>query len=210
MFMAPLALLAGYALAALRGIVLWVAMGFVILPSTMLAAMEQNSIHVFTANSKAVVEFAKHNTGAEVFSHANPYRAAIFRNLVNPRSPEVKIRSVDELLKGNDNKDATQQVNLPKYVVMDTETLSWGAGEPIRDIKAVPSCWIQTGVLEPSEFGLGWRILNTLRVAGQFLPATVQEKVTRGFNQLTQPRPAYLYVVPEEGCDFEKMHKITP
>ncbi|MCB1766188.1 MAG: hypothetical protein KDJ22_09015 [Candidatus Competibacteraceae bacterium] len=89
------------------------------------------------------------------------------------------------LLQENDNKGANRQVNLPKYVILDTETLSWGAREPIRDINQVPSCWVQTEILKPSEFGLDWQILKALQISGYLLPTTAKEKITRSLDNLT-------------------------
>jgi 4-amino-4-deoxy-L-arabinose transferase-like glycosyltransferase len=200
MFVAPLALLAGYALAHFRGVIFWVAIGVVVLPSTILAGMEQNAIHVFTANSKAAVKFANENTNADVFGNTNAYRAANFYNLVNPQASKVKMEFVGELFKENVSKEATQQVKFPKYIIMDTETLLWGSGEPVRDINQVPSCWVQIDILKPSEFGLGWEILNTIRVIGQFLPTAVREKITKNLDKLIQPKPAYVYRVTELDC----------
>lgn len=197
MFVAPLALLAGYALAHLRGVIFWVAIGVVVLPSTMLAGMEQNAVHVFTANSKAAVKFANENTDANVFGNTNAYRAANFYNLVNPQASKVKIQFVGELFKENVSKEATQQVNFHKYIIMDTETLLWGPGEPIRNINQVPSCWVQIEILKPSEFGLGWEILNTIRIIGQFFPTAMREKITTNLDKLIQPKPAYIYRVTE-------------
>lgn len=176
MFVAPLALLAGYALAHLRGVIFWVAIGVVVLPSTMLAGMEQNAVHVFTANSKAAVKFANENTDANVFGNTNAYRAANFYNLVNLQASKVKIQFVGELFKENVSKEATQQVNFPKYIIMDTETLLWGPGEPIRDVNQVPSCWVQIGILKPSEFGVGWQMLNASNSRSFYLTAILNRK----------------------------------
>lgn len=198
MFVTPAALLAGYAVAKLRGRILAVALCVIIIPSTMLVIMHQSHLHVFTANSKAAVDFARHHPEAEIFSHTNPCRAPYYFNLFVNESQDAKIQCLDNLFEKNETSKTSQQKK-SRLVIIDLETIGWqNANMPIRDISDVPSCWIQVERLQPSNFGFGWKILKFAQHLGQTLPDHLEKKFSQIINSLTEPRPAYVYKIPED------------
>src|SRR5512134_2025121 len=71
MFVAPLALLAGWAIEGVRGWRMGGLVALIVLPSAMLALLLQTSVTVFTANSKAAVRFAAQHPDAIVYSNTN-------------------------------------------------------------------------------------------------------------------------------------------
>ena len=197
MFVAPLALLAGHALAQFGGIRLWVAAMLIFVPSILLSGMQQSLVRVFTANSKATLEFARSHADSRVFVNTNAARAVTFENLVNPTMPVTNVQSIGDLkaapgtpVRGNDRR----------YAIIDTETLSWGTDEPITSLAAVPACWVKAGVLRPGETGFGTRMLSALRPLAVLLPSALRNAVEHKLDGLTRPAAAYIFEVPATGC----------
>ena len=201
-FVAPLTLLAGYALARARGVPFLILLLLVAGPALLLTAMQQSLIHVFTANSKATVEFARAHADAEVYGNTNAVRAAHFARLVQPQAALAEIRPIADLLAGADGEGGASPAapTAPRYAVIDTETLSWARDEPLRDISEVPACWIGEGVLQPSAYGLGPLLLRQFAAFTALLPETLAVRARPALASLTQPRPAYVYRVPAQGC----------
>ena len=202
MFVAPLALLAGHALARARGRAFIVLLLLVAAPALLLTAMQQSLIHVFTANSKAAVDFARAHADAEIFGNTNAVRAAQFARLVQPHATLVEIHPLADLLAvtGGDRQQTTAKPAAARYAVIDTETLSWAVDEPLRDISQVPACWTREGVLQAAAYGVGPWLLRQLAAAAALLPETLAGRARQALRPLTQPRPAYVYRIPEQGC----------
>ena len=202
-FVAPLALLAGCAIAHARGAPLCILLLVVAGPSLLLTAMQQSLIHVFTANSKAAVEFARQHPDAEVYGNTNAVRASHFSRLLQPHAAAGEVRPVGEVLAAAHEPpgNAAATPAATRYAVIDTETLNWAGDEPLRDIGEVPACWIREGVLQPSADGLGPRLMRQLAAFAALLPETLGQRVRQAVHPLTHPRPAYVYRIPEHGCD---------
>lgn len=160
MFTAALALVAGTGLARLSPRVMVAALAVLLLPSLVLASLQQSAIQAFTANSKAAVVFAKAHPGALVFGNASPQRAAQFEQLVRPDEAVPTIRPITELL-GTGKRTAALAAG-DVYVVVDETTLAWAGGEPIRRLQDVPACWEAIETLRPVGLGTGWKITNAL------------------------------------------------
>ncbi|HRD90279.1 MAG: hypothetical protein JNN21_01635 [Candidatus Accumulibacter sp.] len=78
--------------------------------------------------------------------------------------------------------------------------MSWARDEPLRDISQVPPSSTGERVLQPSAYGLGRLLLRHFAAFAALLPATLTAPVWPALASLTQPRPAYLYRVPAQGC----------
>ena len=192
MFMAPLALLGGLALARLRGRRLALALAVVVLPAAVLSAMERNVIEVFTANSKATVTLAKAHPGMVVHGASGARRAAIFDALVAPQGAHVRIASMS---------GAIEDVGLtgPAYVVFDSETAGWGYS---RDwaLDRVPGCWVSGGVLNAKPALVMPWVFEWFQAAARMMPSQVGDKLARRMESLTMQKPAYIFRVPDGGC----------
>jgi hypothetical protein len=199
MFVAPLALLAGHALAQLSRRWLWAVGAFVFLPSALLAGMQQNSIRVFTANSKAALDFSRAHADADVFVNTNALRAATFNNLVHPQAPIGNMSFIGELMNGTAGAGPAR-AQRSRFAILDTETVSWAVGEPITDLAAVPSCWTRVGVLQPTGFGWGTHALEALRPVLALVPGRLGDTLSRKLDGLLRPGPAYIFEVPGTGC----------
>ena len=199
MFLAPLSLLAGHTLARFRGLRGWAVAAAVLLPSILLAGMQQNSIRVFTANSKAALEFSRAHLDSEVFVNTNALRAATFNNLVRPDAAIGNVRFIGDLTIAPPDLDIARSSGT-RYAIIDTETLSWGSDEPIKALAEVPSCWTKVGLLQPTGLGAGTRMLVALHPVASLLPERLRDSVTGKLDTLTQPAPAYVFKLPPTGC----------
>lgn len=192
MFMAPLALLGGVALATLRGRALSLAVAVLVLPAAVLSAMEKNLVEVFTANSKATVAFVHANPGATVYGANGAQRAAIYEALVKRSDVRAPIKPMLGPM-----EDVGQQGTT--YVVFDDEAASWGlAGAWRRD--AAPLCWIQSGVLKGEPKLALPLIFELFREAAYKFPEPFGQKLVQELDHLMVPKPAYLFRVPSGGC----------
>lgn len=193
MFMAPLAMLGGVALAMLGERALALALVVIVLPAAVLSAMEKNLIEVFTANSKATVAFAQANPGATVYGSIGAQRAAYYEALVTRSGVRAPIKAM--LGSMDDVRPAGSA-----YVVFDDETASWGLAGGWRR-EAAPSCWVQSGVLSADpKFALPG-IFKLIQDAGNGFPLPFGQKLVQQIDRLMMPEPAYLFRVPNGGCE---------
>jgi 4-amino-4-deoxy-L-arabinose transferase-like glycosyltransferase len=193
-FVAPLCLLAGDALARLKGGWLVAVGAMLLVPSVLLSAMQQSSIRTFTANSKAAVAFARSHPERQVFATSNAYRAARFDNLVRPAAP-VPMHPLEDLVEAADGAQAPAD----RYAIVDSQTLQWGSKEPIRKLSEVPSCWVPSGVLDARVDGAGYRLVASRGGLTTVLPSALAQRIKPNLDALTRPAPAYLFKVPA-GC----------
>lgn len=199
MFATPLALLAGYMLAQLQGVRLGALLALVILPSILLAALHQSTVHVFTANSKAAVQFAAANPQARIFASTNPYRAAVFHNLVHPASRPARIGSMSELEVEHRTSTATGGNAPAVLAILDLTTLAWAGSEPVRRLEDAPQCWRRQEVLTPELSGTSTWLLSSLFSIANRLPATAREPVAARLHAHLTPANAIVFLVPP-GC----------
>jgi len=205
-FAAPLALLAGYALAKIKGKPLVVVMFLLISGSLVLSALEQQAIRVFTANSRAALAFAATHSEVPIYGTRQAYSlSSVLSALHGQWPPRPSIENLTELA-ANDSRSVSPNMSsssdLAAYVILDTETAGWGRGQPRIGPAEVPSCWKNIGILEPSGFGSGAFVLGVLRdVAAALLPESLARQALRATDSLYRPRPAYVYAVPA-GCSF--------
>lgn len=160
MFTAALALVAGAGLATLSPRGLTAVLAIMLLPSVVLASLQQSVLEAFTANSKAAVALAQTHPNDLVFGNASPQRAAQFAHLVRPEVGGAMIRPVDELV--GPRKQALPPGTSDVLVVLDETTLAWAGGEPIRRLQDVPACWQAAETLRPAGLGRGWQMTNAL------------------------------------------------
>lgn len=198
MFAAPLCLLAGHALAKMDATRLRVVLVLVIAPSVLLSLLHQTTVQVFTANSKAAVRFAAAHPNARVFANSNPYRAAVFQNLVHPSEVPVRIGSMSTLLNEQAHSKGSDGVVPPVFAVLDQTTLAWAGSEPIRRLQDVPPCWVKQQTLEPALNGFGSFLRRSLAsddvFAGDGIGGFLLAKLRAQFVSA----PAVVFLVPPD------------
>lgn len=184
-FLAPLALLAGYFLAKLKRAGLLVT-GFVLAAGSLtLSALEQQAVRVFTANSKAALAFALRQPDASVYGLTNAYRAGVYYDLMQGRTGSA-VKSLSEL-----KADGGVAKN---YVVVDLETIAWGKNS-LRKLEDVPACWRKIHTLTPAGFGNGEKVAASLQAATSWLPKRIGSVAEKRLNELRTPEPAFVYEV---------------
>jgi 4-amino-4-deoxy-L-arabinose transferase-like glycosyltransferase len=196
-FVAPLALLAGDALARLGGWGFAVALSLVVAPALVLALLLQASVTVFTANSKAVVKLALENPGTTLYTNTNPHRAASFHSALHPGSSRLDVRFVGELAP---KVQGSRAAGGERLAVIDLHTLSWGRGEPFRSLKDLPACWSHRGTLTPIVEGGGVQLLQ-LALALLEAGGGAESGLASRLRLLTVPEPAHVFRIPDGACD---------
>lgn len=192
MFVAPLALLGGLALAKLDNRSLSLVAGLLVLPAAVLSAMEKNVVEVFTAGSKSAVQFAKAHPGAVVLGSTGARRAASFDALTHPEGLRVSIEPL------------TEAGNAPfrgptVYAIVDEATVGWGSKvEGVSDLPA--GCWKSYEELDPSVnlalpgvFSMGMAMANTI-------PSPLARGLSSRIEALTKPKVAQSYIYQRYGC----------
>ena len=188
-FVAPLCLVAALALARLPSRVSAVLTAAIVVVCVLLTLLQQASVRVFTANSRAAVEFARARPDAAVYATTNAFRAAAFGNLVEPARIPVRIGSMDEL--------AAAATDRERLVILDTQTWTWALREPIRRLQDVPPCWLRETTLVPIADGAG---VHLAAAAGKIVAAVPGlAAIAPRLAALSAPSPAYVYRLPA-GC----------
>jgi hypothetical protein len=183
MFVAPLCLVGAFLLARLPRPWWWLLTASIVVVATVLTLLQQASVRVFTANSRAAVAFARANPGLPLFATANAARAATFANLVEPRRGRVRIGSMQEL--------ASAPPNAERVVILDSQTWGWASREPIRTLQDVPSCWQREGVLPPRADGAGVGLAAAGGTALSSVPG--MGSVAARLRSLSTPAPAFVF-----------------
>jgi 4-amino-4-deoxy-L-arabinose transferase-like glycosyltransferase len=188
MFLAPLCVLGGLLLARLPG-----AFG---VPLAVLAAgvgllfalLLQASVAVFTANSRATLEYLRTHPDETLYLMSNAYRAVRFERLVG--GPDDRARTHEARVLADADRA------LERRVVIDAESFDWDDAPPLPRADATPACWEPVGMLRGRPAGAGPALLRALR---DTLPANAPAALTQRLERLLEPRPARIYRLPA-GC----------
>ena len=201
LFLAPMALLAGYQLARaprwLGVILLSLGLG----GGFLLSALEQQAYQVFTSNSKAAISFAKKHPGVPIAGSTNNGNIAnVYAILEDNPGLAQQFRYLDEVLRTKSEQD---NINAPiaGYAILDQETLAWGANA--IDLRGPLPCWQLAQALAPEGFGASRVLLeNGMYVAAAF-PEFLRTRVLPPLERLARPRPAHIYRVnlSDVGCE---------
>jgi len=198
-FCAPLAILAGWLLSRLPRAWLTATLTAVLLGSFVLAALEQQAVKVFTANSKATVAFAQQHGDATVYGTVNALMAGIFYDRLLTKQASKGARLVEPLAdlvnpSSRNASDATARRDRPRFAIVDLQTLDWG-DNGLRTLLDVPPCWRRIGQLEPVREGAGRWIANALLAAANAV-SSPNGAVVRALAGVTEIRPAWIFDVP--------------
>lgn len=189
LFLAPTALLAGMAIAALPRSFGHLTMALCVVLGILLGILEQADYRVFTANSKALAAFsAEHPRAMIVGSTNNSAMGNLWARLSYPGSRLAVIDSFRDL---SEREEVTRKHFLEAdaiYAVIDRQTMNWFAGKaPLTN--PLP-CWDYEQTLEPTGLGLGNELAKLAsRSLGQV------DKLNNVLNHLAYPLPAKVYRV---------------
>lgn len=200
-FAGPLALLAGWFLASLPRRVFVPLGALVVCGSVVLAALEQQAITVFTANSRTAYVFLRDNPNAYLLGTTNNERAINFFSMMeNRRELRERIMSFSEMADVESSNAAvtlaTRTAGKDVFAVLDLQNIDWGNNrDGIRRLADVPKCWISMGTLTPAALGSGRWVAKGLVAAGAVLPANLQQRYISALQPVAVPAPAYLFKV---------------
>lgn len=200
-FVGPMALMAGWFLAVLPR---WffVPVGVLTVSgSLVLAALEQQSIAVFTANSKAAYVFLRDQPNAFLVGTTNNEYAVIFYSLMeNRRELRDRTMSFNDMttldLANSPDKLATKSADMAVFALLDLQNIDWGnKSSSIKRLSDVPKCWTSMGTLAPAPLGSGSLLVNGLMAIGAVLPASLQQRYITTLQPVAVPKPAHLFKV---------------
>lgn len=200
-FAGPLTLLAGWFLASLPRRAFLVLSGLVVCGSVVLAALEQQAITVFTANSKAVYVFLRDHPTAYLIGTTNNQRAVNFFSMMeNHWELRERILAFSEMPSVSSASSAvnlkTKAAGRDVFAVLDLQTADWGEKpSAIRRLSDVPKCWMSMGKLAPAALGNGRWISKGLVAAVALLPESQQQRFMSILQPVSTPAPAYLFRV---------------
>lgn len=192
MFAAPLALLGGLLLASLSRRVSASICGMAVVVGGLLAALQQASLHSFTANSLAAVRLADANPDMRIYVPTGAFRADLYAqalNQTNPRrQPLLELAQLDRDLLGGGGSAA--------WVMRDPQTEGWGDARD-HNWSERSKCLSRLALhVEPQPgLGLGRLVSAAMLAISHHLPAMAGERI----RQQLGVKPAFWYrVIP--GC----------
>lgn len=188
LFLAPLALVAGYLIATLPTKIKLVVLFFTLTGGLFLAGLEQQAYRIFTSNSKAAFKFSVQHAGEQIVgSNNNGNIAAIYAMFDENDQPRGHFRYMSEfsqhLITGTSDKAV--------FVILDYETMAWGKGAVV--LNQAPVCWEMVEVLVPTGFGTGRLLINLFDSTLELFPRSVYDRFKLSLGALKQPKPAYVY-----------------
>lgn len=198
-FTAPLCLLAGYGAMRLRGAALTAVMIVYISGGIVLAALEEQSVRVFTANSKAALAFARAYNDAPVYGMVNAARIAAMVAKMEGK-PVALVHEIRDLVPANANargRDANA-TGTPAFVyaIVDPQTSVMGRNG-VTTPADVPLCWGKPRRLERAGLGSIGEAVLALRIQPDDLPKFLNVWLNRYIaHPLRPPQSAYVFTVP--------------
>ncbi len=189
LFLAPAAVLAGMAIAALPALAGRLVTVFCIVIGLALSAMQQADYRVFTANSKAVAAFAvSHPRALLVGTTNNASLGSFLTDRHQTQLARAKIVSFADVQGNHSGLQNRLQDAEVIYAVLDPQTAKWfSAGVLLTD--PLP-CWKHPAPLEPLGLGIGNRLASSL--AHVF---TDFQSIAKMMGRLARPAVATVYEV---------------
>ncbi len=202
-FFAPLCLLAGLAIMELKyKLARVIVVGAYVVGALVLCALEQQTIHAFTANSKASLVYATQHPGSTIHVTANTERLNQWVGILSGTGLEHarNLRPLSELrlLPGRPPPEAMPATSERGIVlaIVDQQTLDWG-DNGLRSVRDIPVCWEKVAELQAPEKPTGGRLITSWALTMvRFLPGTISSRMGEKLESLLTPLPASIYRVP--------------
>jgi 4-amino-4-deoxy-L-arabinose transferase-like glycosyltransferase len=205
-FMGPLALIGGWYLASLSNRILAPVSALIVVGSVTLAALEQQSIAVFTANSRAAYVYLRDHPSTFLIASTNNERAINFYSMID-EAPEMRDRIMPLSNLGHPANSDTQLTHRAEgkdiVALLDLQNVHWGTKpSPIRSLGGVPPCWQPMGIIEPAPLGLGQWIAESLIAMAHWLPQELRMHLDPTLQSISRPAAGHLFRV-DASC-FDK------
>jgi 4-amino-4-deoxy-L-arabinose transferase-like glycosyltransferase len=197
LFLAPLAMLGGYWLAHSRARwMAWTAVSLFVSGALFLAAMEQQAVRVFVANSRAALAFQAANPGGPIYGSSQAYSLAVLASALGGAWPPLpKVLPIDDLdwHVVSPTPAGIAAFTGPMHVIVDPET---GGLRRNSRFASIPACWEDKGALAPIGFGIGQDALEIVRDLAGMLPQRLGAPLLRMTSAYYMPEPAHVYEIP--------------
>jgi 4-amino-4-deoxy-L-arabinose transferase-like glycosyltransferase len=189
LFLAPTALLAGMAIAALPRTFGRLALAMCLAFGVLLGGLQQADYRAFTANSKALAAFAvQHPRAVIVGSTNNSSLGSLWAEQMYPGSPRAAIICFREVSEQGGTARLQLREADTNFAVLDQQTMNWFAGKtPVT--RALP-CWQLDRTLVPTGLGLGNELAEFGSGALQSL-----KPLAAALGRLARPQRADVYRV---------------
>ena len=189
LFLAPMALLAGMAVAAMPPIAYRLALALSLSIGSLLGVLQQADYRAYTANSKAVAVFsAAHPNSLVIGSANNSALGNLWARLANPDTAHLAILDWRDLAESADVVHDRQTHADAVYVVLDRQTLSRGPTKP--PTTNALACWSHVEALVPADLSWGNRLAAS---AAKALHAV--KPLADALDRLARPEHADVYQV---------------
>ncbi len=198
MFLAPLALLGGYALSRLPHAVMLGAAGLIVMLGFLGTGVEQQAIRSFVANSKPTQAYLASAPDPQyVYGMTNAVRYGIYERIfaAEPdKAPVIRnLKYLADDLKLLQIKGADQR-GFVAYAVVDWQTADWGNHGAYRTAADLPACWQPVATLTPETTGAG---ISLVAMAIRFVELfPTNPRLMDKLEALIQPKPAIVYGIP--------------
>lgn len=195
-FLAPLALLGGYALTLPAAPLRRPLVVLILLLGVLGSAAEQVNVRSFVANSRSTQSFANSTDGIPVYASVNAVRYSVYARLFSGKGTLAEVRDLIDLDVELPALNHANSGGVVAYAVLDPQTIGWGKSS-LAGSGAVPACWRPTGHLDPAIVGAGFSLLKALEPVLARLPFS--QVLTGGLDGMLIPKPAMVYGIPA-GC----------
>lgn len=195
-FLAPLALMGGYALSLPPAPPRRALAVLILLLGVLGSAAEQVNVMSFVANSRSTQSFANSTDGIPVYASVNAARYSTYAHLFSGKETLAEVRDLNNLDAELPALNRANSGGFVAYAVLDPQAIGWGKSS-LAGPGAVPACWRPTGHLDPTTVGAGFSLLKALEPLLVRLPFS--QVLTSGLDGMLMPKPAMVYGIPA-GC----------
>jgi hypothetical protein len=202
-FVAPLALLAGWFLSQQRRIVTIVLGGAMVASGILLSGLEQQVIRVVTVNGPAAAAFAQAHAGTPVLGPLTVQRQSMIERLLRGSLDSANdIRPIADLGRLPLARGAANDI--VAYLIYDPQMRNWQGSENERQGGADPGyhlpeqvrdCLLPLDQLEQRDLGLGHSVLAALRGAFSLFPRPLSVPALQATASLWEVEPAKVFAV---------------
>ena len=206
LFLAPVALLAGWFTASLAPRLGLAVIGLVIVGGVLLGAFEQQAYRVVTSNSKAALALLDAYPQATIYGTSNNSNIAAYQSMIEGvPSIEHRVDTYSALAK---SKKPPEDRGGERLVVLDRETWNWGGNS--MPVERIPPCWSIRGDLVPTGFGWGRSVVLALDGVATLAPSRLGAPVRRALGAIANPLPATVYAVDSTIAECDPVPGINP
>jgi hypothetical protein len=202
-FTGPLTLLSGWFLSSLPRLVFLPLTGLIVCGSVVLAALEQQVIEIFTANSRAAYSFLRDHPNSYLVGTRNNNNVINFISMMEDRRElrshfkiysSIADTSSANFLTWHPSDLIGQEVFILAFD--EDKKLVQGKSSGVLLLSDVPQCWLPMGTLNSAPLSSSGRwVVSGLLKLGDVLPESLRFRYFSILKPVSTPEPAYLFKV---------------